>query len=86
MAYIPYRRDPTKPHTDYASVLQRELDAQLYQFVKGEFQTYFMGSTNCAMLADRIIGSLGTDIPHQGNGKGGYLAESHRGGQHQPAG
>ena len=60
--HSPYRRDPTKPHTDYASVLQRELDAQLYQFVKGEFQTYFMGSTNCAMLADRIIGSLGTDI------------------------
>ena len=60
--HSPYRREPGKPHDDYASILQKVLDAQLYQFVEGEFQTYFMGSTNCAMLADRIIGSLGTDI------------------------
>jgi len=58
----PWQRRPDKKHSDYASVLQRELGAALYQFHEGEFQTYFMGGTNCAVLADRIIGSLGTDV------------------------
>ena len=47
---------------DYAEVLRDQLGASLYQFVRGEFQTYFMGGTNCAVLCDRIIGTLGTDI------------------------
>ena len=59
----PHRRDLHGKHDDYASLLQIHLDAQLYHFIRGGFQTYFMGGANCAVLADRIVGALGTDIP-----------------------
>lgn len=47
---------------DYASRLYLETKADFYKFKNGKFKTYFVLGTNCVLLADKIIGSAGTDI------------------------
>ncbi|HWQ50664.1 MAG TPA: hypothetical protein VN369_02570 [Terriglobales bacterium] len=58
----PIQRDPCGTHDDYASSFVKNLDAQLYKFRSGGFRTYFAASTNCALLADKVVGLVGTDI------------------------
>lgn len=48
--------------TDYASMLYLATKPKFYKFSSGPFQTYFVLQTNCAQLADEIIGSTGSDI------------------------
>lgn len=47
---------------DYASRLYSHTQAQFYKFKKGQFKYYFVMTTNCVLLADRIIGKSGIDI------------------------
>lgn len=47
---------------DYASRLYKGTKAQFYKFKKGQFKYYFVMTTNCVLLADRIIGKSGIDI------------------------
>lgn len=47
---------------DYASRLYHMTQAQFYKFSKGIFKHYFVMTTNCVLLADRIIGRSGIDI------------------------
>ncbi len=54
--------DDPQAITDYASRLWRATDASFYKFKEGIFKSYFVMSTNCVLLADRVIGSAGTDI------------------------
>ena len=58
----PIERDPQGKHDDYASSFVKNLDAKLYKFRSGGFRTYFAASTNCALLADKVVGIVGTDI------------------------
>lgn len=58
----PIERDPEGKHDDYASSFVKNLDAKLYKFRSGGFRTYFAASTNCALLADKVVGIVGTDI------------------------
>lgn len=48
--------------TDYASRLFRETGAKFYKFTGSSFKTYFVVTTNCVKLSDRLLGSSGTDI------------------------
>ena len=54
--------DDPQAITDYASRLWRATGASFYKFNEGIFKSYFVMSTNCVLLADRVIGSAGTDI------------------------
>ena len=47
---------------DYASRLYKGTQASFYKFKKGQFKYYFVMTTNCVLLADRIIGKSGIDI------------------------
>lgn len=47
---------------DYPSRLVYKTGAQFYKFRSGRFKTYFALGSNCVLLADSIIGRLGTDI------------------------
>lgn len=58
----PIECDPQGAHEDYASSFIKNLDARLYKFRSGGFRTYFAVSTNCALLADKVVGLVGTDI------------------------
>lgn len=58
--YPPFYHD--KDAHDYASRLYKGAKAQFYKFKKGQFKYYFVMTTNCVLLADRIIGKSGIDI------------------------
>lgn len=47
---------------DYASCLYQGTHASFYKFKSGMFKYYFVMTTNCVLLADRIIGKSGIDI------------------------
>lgn len=47
---------------DYASRLYKGTQASFYKFKRGQFKYYFVMTTNCVLLADRIIGKSGIDI------------------------
>ncbi len=49
-------------YQDFSSQLYLSTGATLYKFNKGKFKTYFVLGTNCVLLADSVIGRLGTDI------------------------
>lgn len=52
----------TAEFTDYASRLYKYVDGTLYKFKSGRFKSFFVMSTNCVLLADSIIGHLGTQL------------------------
>lgn len=54
--------DDPETINDFSSRLWRATDATFYKFKEGIFKSYFVLSTNCVLLADRVIGSAGTDI------------------------
>lgn len=35
---------------------------KFYKFKKSKYKTYFIATTNCCVLADYIIGEMGSDI------------------------
>ena len=47
---------------DYPSRLVYKTGAKFYKFRSGRFKTYFALGSNCVLLADSIIGRLGTDV------------------------
>lgn len=49
-------------YDDFPSQLYANTKAELFKFKKGKFKTYFVLGTNCVLLADSVIGKLGTDI------------------------
>ena len=49
-------------YKDYASILYKATEAEFFTFKSGKFKTYFGLNTNCVLLADNVIGRLGTDI------------------------
>ncbi len=53
--------DLEKQYNDQASVFYKNADAKFYKFKKGRYKTYFAVSTNCVMLADKLLGSAGID-------------------------
>ena len=53
---------PERPREDYASLLYTNLKGKLYKFTRGPFKTYFGLSTNCVLLADKIVGQAGIDV------------------------
>lgn len=53
--------DGAEEHT-YAYKIRHETNGELYKFKESKFKTYFVLSTNCALLADTIVGQAGTDI------------------------
>ncbi len=40
---------------DYASRVYKHTHAKMFKFSQGKFRTYFVGSTNCVLLADELI-------------------------------
>lgn len=61
-----FRKDliPWQPSSqeNYAYRLYEKTNAQFYKFKKGKFKHYFVMTTNCVLLADKIIGKSGIDI------------------------
>lgn len=47
---------------EYAYRLYQKTNARFYKFKKGRFKYYFVMTTNCVLLADKIIGKSGIDI------------------------
>ncbi|WP_075877169.1 DUF308 domain-containing protein [Merdibacter massiliensis] len=53
---------PKDYQEDYPSRLVYKTGAKFYKFREGRFKTYFALGSNCVLLADSIIGRLGTDV------------------------
>ena len=53
---------PQDYQEDYPSRLVYKTGAKFYKFRSGRFKTYFALGSNCVLLADSIIGRLGTDV------------------------
>jgi len=51
-----------KEYNDYASILYRYTDAKFYKFSKGKWKKYFLFSSNCVKLVDKVLGATGSDI------------------------
>ena len=47
---------------DYASTLFRYTDAKFYKFSNGKWKKYFLFSTNCVKLVDKVLGATGRDV------------------------
>lgn len=48
--------------TDFASTLYKHTDVQYYKFHKGKWKTYFLFTTNCVKLVDKVLGVTGSDV------------------------
>lgn len=46
----------------YPYKIKSEAEGETFKFSAGRFKTYFVLSTNCVLLADRIIGRTGIDL------------------------
>jgi len=51
-----------KEYNDYASILYRYTGAKFYKFNKGKWKKYFLFSSNCVKLVDKVLGATGSDI------------------------
>ncbi len=60
--YSQQELDNSKEYDDYASILYRETNAKFYKFTKGKWKTYFLFTTNCVKLVDKILGVTGSDL------------------------
>ena len=49
-------------YNDYASILYRYTKATYYKFTKGKWKKYFLFSSNCVKLVDKVLGASGSDI------------------------
>lgn len=47
---------------DFASILYRHTGVQYYKFTKGKWKTYFVFTTNCVKLVDKVLGATGSDV------------------------
>lgn len=48
--------------TDFASTLYKHTGVQYYKFTKGKWKTYFLFTTNCVKLVDKVLGATGSDV------------------------
>lgn len=55
-------KNPKEDFFDKASKFYTQADAMLYKYKKGRYKTYFLISTNCVSVADKIIGSSGINV------------------------
>jgi len=54
--------DISKNYDDYASTLYRDTKAKYYKFSKGKWKKYFLFTTNCVKLVDKVLGATGSDV------------------------
>lgn len=54
--------DSEHDYNDYASILYKYTKAKFYKFSKGKWKTYFLFSTNCVKLVDKVLGATGSDL------------------------
>jgi len=54
--------DDSKIYNDYASKLYRDTKAKYYKFSKGKWKKYFLFTTNCVKLVDKVLGATGSDV------------------------
>lgn len=47
---------------DFASILYKHTGVQYYKFTEGKWKTYFVFTTNCVKLVDKVLGTTGSDI------------------------
>lgn len=47
---------------DFASVLYRYTGVKYYKFNKGKWKKYFLFTTNCVKLVDKVLGATGSDV------------------------
>lgn len=60
--YSDQELDKKNTYNDYASILYKETKAEFYKFSKGKWKTYFLFTTNCVKLVDKVLGATGSDI------------------------
>ena len=51
-----------KECNDFASTLYKHTGVQYYKFTKGKWKTYFLFTTNCVKLVDKVLGATGSDV------------------------
>lgn len=56
------QKNPAGTYTDYASCLTTAVPSELRKFTHGTFKRYFVLTTNCVLLADRILAPIGIDL------------------------
>lgn len=54
--------DNNEKFNDYASILYRYTNAKFYKYHTGKWKKYFLFSTNCVKLVDKVLGATGSDI------------------------
>jgi len=54
--------DNSNEYSDYASTLYKYTNAKYYKFYKGKWKKYFLFSSNCVKLVDKVLGATGADI------------------------
>ena len=54
--------DNSDEYSDYASILYKYTGANYYKFYKGKWKKYFLFSSNCVKLVDKVLGATGADI------------------------
>lgn len=60
--YCKQELDNLNEYDDYASILYRYTNAKYYKFTKGKWKKYFLFSSNCVKLVDKVLGATGSDI------------------------
>lgn len=72
---IPYEPDlqladkgmiPREEFKDMASELYKYANAKFYKIMRGKHKTYFVFKTNCVVVVESVLGSLGTFLPQNG--------------------
>lgn len=58
---VPFELTSSSQKESYLGYLHREYGAESFSFMKSKFKTYFVMTTNCVLLADTILESIGTD-------------------------
>lgn len=59
---VPWELKTKIQKKSFAALLQKNANAELYKFKRGKFRNYYVFGTNCAQLADEIIGVSGLDL------------------------
>lgn len=52
----------SEEQNDFASILYRHTGIKYYKFTKGKWKKYFLFTTNCVKLVDKVLGATGSDV------------------------
>lgn len=55
-------KDPQNNYSDFASILYKHTRVKYYKFYKGKWKKYFLFTTNCVKLIDKVLGATGSDV------------------------